>query len=107
MKIETFMTEPDPKPDLNQTVWSRPTSDSDQTLTRARPDHAGTKPNNNLSDGWPTDEEFGDLGQQVNAAFDIVVAVGVGDEADLEVLRETIAELQFQPAQTQITNVES
>ena len=47
------------------------------------------------------------MGQQVNAAFDIVVAVGVGDEADLEVLRETIAELQFQPAQTQITNVES
>ena len=58
-----------------------------------------------LSDGWPTDGDFGNLSSSVNSKFDIIIAVGVGEEADVEELAQTIKQLRFSPEQTHLTSV--
>ena len=58
-----------------------------------------------LSDGWATDTGLGDLASGVNTRFDIIVAVGVGNEVDLSSLKDTINSLSFNTAQVEISHV--
>ena len=58
-----------------------------------------------LSDGWPTDTNFGELSNDVNDKFDIIIAVGVGEEAEIDTLAQTIQQLRFRPEQTHLTAV--
>lgn len=61
-----------------------------------------------VTDGWPTSDSFENIhagGKAFNELYDIVIAVGVGNEIDSEMISNLLAELQVQKGQTDIQTV--
>ena len=61
-----------------------------------------------VTDGWPTDETFNNIrsgGRRFNEVFDIVIAIGVGNEVDSDRISELVQQLGVDLRQSDIRTV--